>query len=118
LAERTLEVVAVIDTVAAPMGIHPVIVGGMAVYFWTARDEFLTYDIDVVMEVPNALAEKLADLGFARSTDRRHWRLEGTEILLEAPRARLTKSPARHSKPSTLERDHEDADDLLRTVAP
>jgi hypothetical protein len=91
LAERTLEVVAVIDAVATPLGIHPVVVGGMAVYFWTARDEFLTYDIDVVMEVPGALAQKLAELGFARAADRRHWRLEGTEIMLEAPSAQLDR---------------------------
>jgi hypothetical protein len=89
LAERTLEVVAVIEAIAAPLGIHPVIVGGMAVYFWTASDEFLTYDIDVVMEVPDALATKLAELGFSRAKDGRHWLLEGTEILLEAPSAHL-----------------------------
>src|ERR1700691_1807073 len=89
LAERTLEVVAVIEAAAAPLGIHPVIVGGMAVYFWTASDDFLTYDIDVVMEVPGALATTLAELGFSRATDGRHWLLEGTEILLEAPSAHL-----------------------------
>lgn len=31
LAERSLEVVAVIDAAGAPLGIHPVVVGGMAV---------------------------------------------------------------------------------------
>jgi hypothetical protein len=87
LAERTLEVVAVIEEVSSPLGIHPVIVGGMAVYFWTASDEFLTYDIDVLMEVPGELATKLAELGFARAEDGRHWQLKGTDILLEAPGA-------------------------------
>lgn len=43
------------------------------------------------MEVPSTLAEKLAELGLARTTDRRHWRLEGTEILLEAPSAQLDR---------------------------
>ncbi len=89
LAERTLEVVAVVEAVAAPLGIHPVVVGGMAVYFWTASEEFVTHDIDVVMEVPDELAAKLTELGFARTTDGRHWMLEGTEILLEAPGAYL-----------------------------
>lgn len=89
LAERTLEVVAVIEAIAAPLGIHPVVVGGMAVYFWTASEEFLTYDIDVVMEVPDELATKLAELGFDRAKDGRHWLLAGTEILLEAPSAYL-----------------------------
>lgn len=89
LAERTLEVVAVIDVVAAPMGIHPVVVGGMAVYFWTASEEFVTYDIDVVMAVPDELAAKLGALGFVRANDGRHWILEGTEVFLEAPSAHL-----------------------------
>jgi hypothetical protein len=85
LAERSLEVVAVVDALAAPFGITPVIVGGMAVYFWTATDEFTTYDIDVVMEVPDELARKLDEVGFVRTPDRRHWTLEGTEVMLEAP---------------------------------
>lgn len=89
LAERTLEVVSLVETVAAPLGIHPVIVGGMAVYVWTENDAFLTYDIDVVMEVPDALDSKLADLGFVRAADGRHWMLEGTDIFLEAPSSRL-----------------------------
>jgi hypothetical protein len=62
LAERTFEVVAVVEAVAAPLGIHPVVVGGMAVF---------------------------AELGFVPATDRRHWVLEGTEVLLEAPSAYL-----------------------------
>lgn len=87
LTERTLEVVAVIEEAAAPLGIHPTLVGGMAVYFWTESDEFLTYDIDVVMAVPDPLAAILAQLGFTR--DGRHWELEGTKVLLEAPSADL-----------------------------
>lgn len=89
LAERTLEVVSVVDAVAAPLGIHPVVVGGMAVYFWTADEAFVTYDIDVVMAVPERLAAALADLGFEKSRDGRHWRLAETDILLEAPSAEL-----------------------------
>jgi hypothetical protein len=89
LAERTLEVVSLVEAVAAPLGIHPVVVGGMAVYFWTANDAFVTYDIDVVMDVPDALATNLAELGFVRAPDGRHWTLEGTDIFLEAPSARL-----------------------------
>jgi hypothetical protein len=89
LAERTLEVVAVIEEVAAPLGIHPTIVGGMAVYFWTESNAFVTYDIDVVMAVPDQLAASLAQLGFTRSADGRHWELEGTKVLLEAPSAAL-----------------------------
>jgi hypothetical protein len=91
LAERMLEVAAVVEAVAAPLGIRPVVVGGVAVYFWTASDEFLTRDIDVVMEVPDQLAGLLAQLGFVRTKDGRHWRLEGTDVFLEAPSARLDR---------------------------
>jgi hypothetical protein len=89
LAERALEIVAVVEALAAPMGVHPVVVGGLAVYFWTASDEFVTYDIDVVMEVPDKLANGLIELGFTRAPDGRHWTLEGTDVLLEAPSSRL-----------------------------
>jgi len=89
LAERTLEVVAIVDEVASPLGIRPVVVGGMAVYFWTADEAFVTYDIDVVMAVTDRLRATLADLGFEMSRDRRHWRLAGSEVFLEAPSADL-----------------------------
>lgn len=87
--DRTLEVVSIVEAVSAPLGIHPIVVGGMAAYFWTATDEFMTYDIDVVMDVPDELAEKLAELGFERAPDGRHWFLEGTNVFLEAPSSRL-----------------------------
>jgi hypothetical protein len=91
LVERTFEVVALVEEVASPLGIHPVVVGGMAVYFWTAREEFVTYDIDVLMEVPRELDEHLTALGFSRVADGRHWRLEGTDVLLEAPGAEVDR---------------------------
>lgn len=89
LAERTLEVVAIVDEVASPLGIHPVVVGGMAVYFWTENEAFVTYDIDVVMAVTDRLRATLAALGFEMSRDGRHWHLAGTEVFLEAPSAEL-----------------------------
>ena len=89
VVERTLEVVALIEVAAAPLGIHPVVVGGMAVDFWVESEAFLTYDIDVVMEVPAELDAKLAELGFVRAQDGRHWELPGTEVFFEAPSANL-----------------------------
>lgn len=67
LAERTLEVVSVVDAVAAPLGIHPVVVGGMAVYFWTADEAFVTQDIDVLMAVPERLTAALVHLDSRRA---------------------------------------------------
>jgi hypothetical protein len=89
VAERTLEIVAIVEEAAAPLGTRPVVVGGMAVYFWTASDAFFTYDIDIVMDVSEEFGQTLATLGFERATDGRHWALEGTEVFLEAPSARL-----------------------------
>ena len=91
LAERSLEVVAVVEAAGAPLGIHPVVVGGMAVYFWTADEAFVTRDIDVLMAVPKGLAAALAQLGFEMSRDGRHLHLAGTEIFLEAPGADLDR---------------------------
>ncbi len=68
LAERTLEIVSIVDEAVSPLGIHPVVVGGMAVYFWTANPAFVTADIDVVMLVTDRL-----------HSDARHtWFPEGT----------------------------------------
>lgn len=89
LAERTLEVVAIIDEAVSPLGIHPVVVGGMAVYFWTANPAFVTVDIDVVMLVTNRLTATLGALGFQKAPDGRHWRLAETGVFLEAPSADL-----------------------------
>jgi hypothetical protein len=84
----------VIESVAAPLGIHPVVVGGMAVYFWTASEKFLTHDIDVVMETPDVLARRLGELGFVRAANRRHWTLPDTDIYLEAPSSHLDANAA------------------------
>lgn len=89
LTERTLEIIAILESVAAPWGIHPIVIGGMAVYFWTERDEFVTHDVDVAMPIPGKLATRLVELGFVRGPDGRHWSLEGTDILLEAPTSHL-----------------------------
>jgi hypothetical protein len=89
LMERTLEVVSVIDAAAAPMHARPVVVGGMAVYFWTESEAFVTHDIDVVMVVTDRLRTALTELGFEPAPDGRHWHLAGTEVFLEAPSADL-----------------------------
>jgi hypothetical protein len=81
--------VAIVGEVAAPYGVRPVLVGGAAVYFWTATDAFLTSDIDVVMETPPGVLAALEALGFERLGNGRHWHLTGSEVLLEAPASRL-----------------------------
>ena len=90
LATRSLEVVAIVDeAVSTDDGNHLVVVGGMAVYLWTANESFRTVDIDVVYPAPQALGAMLEDLGFIRSRDGRHWELPGTEIFIESPAREL-----------------------------
>lgn len=123
VVERTLEVVALLDAVTAPLGIHPVIVGGMAVYFWTAREEFLTYDIDLVMEVPSELHDQLSRLGFTRARDgsQSSPRCASSRTSWPAAVSRrratsCTRSPARRCGRSTL-LDDENHLDHTRAVA-
>lgn len=67
----------------------------MAVYFWTEEEAFVTGDIDVVMEIPDQLATLLAEVGFERAKDGRHWIIPDTEIILEAPGSHLDSDAVR-----------------------
>ncbi|MEX2211254.1 MAG: hypothetical protein WD689_05765 [Gaiellaceae bacterium] len=84
--ERKLAVVGVIDQALRDLGIRPVVVGGVAVEFWT-YGEYATADIDLVMPYLPAADDRLVELGFARKG--RHWVLPGTEIFVEAPGSAL-----------------------------
>jgi hypothetical protein len=85
-----LEVVAVLEDAAAPFGIHPVVVGGMAVFYFTGEEQFTTVDVDVVMPSDAGLEEAMADLGFVRHN--RHWTVPGSDVFIEAPSAALDPS--------------------------
>lgn len=80
--ERKLAVVGVIDLALRDLGIRPVVVGGVAVEYWT-YGEYATGDIDLLMPYLPAASDRLAELGFERKG--RHWVLPGTEIFVEAP---------------------------------
>ena len=84
LTTRALAVVAIIQAAAVPLGVRPVIVGGIAVLIWTGDDLFTTGDIDLVMDVPDELGATLDRLGFVRAEDRRHWHLPDAEVYVEA----------------------------------
>jgi len=58
-----LEIAAVVAAALAPVGVRPVIVGGLAVAYWTAGT-YVTSDIDVVMPHLAEVDEHLAALGF------------------------------------------------------
>lgn len=80
--ERKIAVVGAIDYALRDLGIRPVVVGGVAVEYWT-YGQYATGDIDLVMPYLPDANERLADLGFQR--EGRHWVLPESEIFVEAP---------------------------------
>ena len=80
--ERQLEVVAIVSEAVAALGVHPVVVGGLAVAYWTAGT-YLTGDIDVLMPSSPAVDERIRSLGFKR--EGRFWVIAKANLFLEAP---------------------------------
>jgi hypothetical protein len=80
--ERQLEVVAIVSEAVADLGVRPVVVGGLAVAYWTAGT-YLTGDIDLLMPSSPAVDERLRSLGFER--EGRFWLIAKAELFLEAP---------------------------------
>jgi hypothetical protein len=81
--ERLLEVAAVIAEGLADLGVEPVVVGGLALAYWSDSDEFITGDIDVVVPRVPELPERLEALGFEQQG--REWTLPGYDVAFEAP---------------------------------
>jgi hypothetical protein len=80
--ERLLEVAAVVGESLRDLRVEPVVVGGLAVAYWSDAT-FLTADIDVVMVRPPQLDERLGALGFVKQG--REWLLPGAEVAFEIP---------------------------------
>ena len=59
------------------------VVGGLALAYWSNSDEFITGDIDVVVPRIPELPERLEALGFAQQG--REWVLPGYDVSFEAP---------------------------------
>jgi hypothetical protein len=91
--EEMLEIAAVVDAALRPVTIRPVVVGGLAVAYWTTG-LYLTADIDVVMPYSAEIERRLASLGFER--EGRFWTLPGRDPVLEAPGSTLEFNPAGH----------------------
>lgn len=85
LIDRSVRVTAVLTEALRPLGVVPVLVGGMAVLFWTSAEAFATRDIDLVMDEPPEAELVLQSLGFELALDGRHWELNGRDVLLELP---------------------------------
>ncbi|WP_329642907.1 hypothetical protein [Gaiella sp.] len=89
--EEMLEIAGVVDAALRSTGIRPVVVGGLAVAYWTTG-LYLTADIDVVMPHTAEIDERLFALGFER--EGRFWTLPGRKPVFEAPGSRLEFDPA------------------------
>lgn len=81
--ERLLEVAAIVEEALAEVGVEAVVVGGLAVAYWT-RGRYTTGEIDFVAPVNPALRTRLADLGFDRPAGR-HWVYPNSSVALEVP---------------------------------
>lgn len=84
--ERLLEVAAVVEEALGEIGVHPVVVGGLAVAYWTGG-AYLTGDIDVVMPSTPEVDARMAELGFERRG--RFWVLPEAGLFFEAPGSAL-----------------------------
>jgi hypothetical protein len=91
--EQMLEIAAVVDAALRPIDVRPIVVGGLAVAYWTTG-LYLTGDIDVVMPHSAEIERRLAALGFER--DGRFWTLPGREPVFEAPGSTLELNPDGH----------------------
>jgi hypothetical protein len=80
--EEMLEIAAIVEEALEPSGIHPVVVGGLAVAYWAAG-AYMTSDIDVVMPHSQVVEDTMAALGFQRKG--RHWVLPERTPFFEAP---------------------------------
>lgn len=80
--ERKLAVASLVDEVISDLGFRAIVIGGVAVEFWT-HGEYSTTDIDLYLPHGPAADERLALLGFRR--EGRHWSLPEHELFIEAP---------------------------------
>jgi hypothetical protein len=80
--ERKLAVVSLIDELVQQIGWRAIVIGGLAVEFWT-DGAFTTTDIDLYLPHGPAVDDLLAELGFVK--EGRHWVLRESELFIEAP---------------------------------
>jgi hypothetical protein len=80
--ERKLAVAALIDDLVRSLGFRAIVIGGVAVEFWT-RGAYSTADIDLYLPHGPAVDERLAELGLQR--EGRHWVDPEHDLFIEAP---------------------------------
>jgi hypothetical protein len=80
--ERKLAVAALIDELIRDFGFRAIVIGGVAVEFWT-HGEYSTTDLDLYLPHGPAVDDRLALLGFRK--EGRHWVLPEHDLFVEAP---------------------------------
>jgi hypothetical protein len=79
--ERMMRVVGAVGIALADLEHRPVIVGGLAVEYWTRA--YATADIDVLLPTSDVVVRRLGALGFERHG--RVWRLLDHDVIWEMP---------------------------------
>lgn len=80
--ERKLAVVSLIDELVQRIGWRAIVIGGLAVEFWT-DGAYTTTDVDLYLPHGPAVDDLLTELGFVK--EGRHWVLREYELFIEAP---------------------------------
>jgi hypothetical protein len=80
--ERKLGIAALIDDLVRELGFRAIVIGGVAVEFWT-RGAYSTDDIDLYLPHGPAVDERLAAIGLRRQG--RHWVSAEHDLFIEAP---------------------------------
>lgn len=91
---RRLFVTGVVTKALRAKGVTPVLVGGLAIDFYTYGG-YGTVDIDLVAGGREIIQTVLADLGFEQPFGDRNWYLRDEGIVLEVPDDVLAGSPER-----------------------
>jgi len=89
---KALGVVAVLTEALEPEGIRPILVGGVALEFYTLGG-YATKDIDLVASSREKLKTVLEMLGFTRRMGERHWYSTEFDVAIEIPDEILAGSP-------------------------
>lgn len=82
--DRTIYFVAILTEALKDYGVTPVLVGGGALEFYT-QGNYMTLDIDLVINGREQAKEVLESMGFERLPGRRSWYNEEMELSVEIP---------------------------------
>jgi hypothetical protein len=91
--EQKLAVAAVVNELVRPLGFRAVVIGGLAVEFWT-RGDYTTADIDLYMPWTPQVDVAFASVGFIK--EGRHWTVPEHDVFVEAPASALGEKEAVH----------------------